>query len=186
MYACVARACVHAAAGGSKAAKAAAKAAAKQDKRNAKLKEQRAAEAAAGAKKRVSELQVGRRAVWLQLPTDGCTAVAVRTRASSVMATAHHASCPAPGASLLLAMGCQVKKGGSRQNPSSKASSIRHALSLSLLLDCTQTETEQFNKAIKGVKSRARALMQQGMSAKVAQKMAQKEVTGEWRGIEVV
>jgi hypothetical protein len=48
---------VAAAAGGSKAAKAAAKSAAKQDKRNAKLKEQRAAEA--GAKKRVSELQVG-------------------------------------------------------------------------------------------------------------------------------
>jgi hypothetical protein len=42
-----------------------------------------------------------------------------------------------------------------------------------------QTETEQFNKAIKGVKSRARALMQQGMSAKAAQQMAQKAVTGE-------
>jgi hypothetical protein len=41
-----------------------------------------------------------------------------------------------------------------------------------------QSETEQFNKAIKGVKSRARALQQQGMSAKVAQKLAQKEVTG--------
>ncbi len=54
--------CVAGAAGG-KAAKAAAKAAAKQDKRNAKLKEQRAAEAAAGAKKRVSELKVGQRAL---------------------------------------------------------------------------------------------------------------------------
>jgi hypothetical protein len=89
--------CVAAAAGG-KAAKAAAKSAAKQDKRNAKLKEQRAAEAAAGSKRKASELQ---------------------------------------------------------------------------------TETEQFNKAIRGVKSRARALMQQGMSAKVAQKMAQTAVTGE-------
>jgi hypothetical protein len=44
-----------------------------------------------------------------------------------------------------------------------------------------QTETEQFNKAIKGVKSRARALMQQGMTAKAAQQMAQKAVTGKRR-----
>lgn len=54
--------CVHccsAAAAGGKAAKAAAKSAAKQDKRNAKLKEQRAAEAAAGTKRKASELQVG-------------------------------------------------------------------------------------------------------------------------------
>lgn len=84
---------------------------------------------------------------------------------------------------MLLAMACQVNKRCSRQKPSVEASSIQHVLSLSLSLllhHCTQTETEQFNKAIKGVKSRARALMQQGMSAKVAQKMAQKEVTGKW------
>jgi hypothetical protein len=83
--------------GGSSKAKAAAKAATKQDKRNARLKEQRAAGAAAGGKK-------------------------------------------APPA--------------------------------------LQSETEQFNKAIRGVKSRARALMQEGMTAKAAQKAAQKIVTG--------
>lgn len=42
-----------------------------------------------------------------------------------------------------------------------------------------QAETEAFSKAIKGVKSRARALMQQqGLTAKVAQKIAAKAVTG--------
>jgi hypothetical protein len=42
-----------------------------------------------------------------------------------------------------------------------------------------QSETEAFSKAIKGVKSRARALMQQqGLTAKVAQKIAAKAVTG--------
>lgn len=41
-----------------------------------------------------------------------------------------------------------------------------------------QSETEQFSKAIRGVKSRARALMQQGMPAKAAQAMARKAVTG--------
>jgi hypothetical protein len=80
-------------------AKKLAKSASKQDKKNARIKEQRAAEAAAGGKKAVPALQA---------------------------------------------------------------------------------ETEGFSKAIKGVKSRARALMQQqGMTAKAAQKIASKEVTGE-------
>lgn len=83
-----------------RAAKKLAKSAAKQDKKNARLKEQRAAEAAAGGKKAVPALQA---------------------------------------------------------------------------------ETEAFSKAIKGVKSRARALMQQqGLTAKVAQKIAAKAVTGGW------
>ncbi|KAF6261994.1 P-loop containing nucleoside triphosphate hydrolase protein [Scenedesmus sp. NREL 46B-D3] len=82
-----------------KAASKAAKSAAKQDKKNARIKEQRAAEAAAGGKKRA--------------------------------------------------------------------------------VPALQSETEAFSKAIRGVKSRARALMQQqGMSAKAAQKIAAKAVTG--------
>jgi hypothetical protein len=81
-----------------RAAKKLAKSAAKQDKKNVRIKEQRAAEAAAGGKKAVPALQ---------------------------------------------------------------------------------SETEAFSKAIKGMKSRARALMQQqGMTAKAAQKIAAKEVTG--------
>lgn len=42
-----------------------------------------------------------------------------------------------------------------------------------------QSETEQFSKAIKGVKSRMRELMQQGLTAKAAKSIAQKAVTGE-------
>eukprot|EP00879_Flechtneria_rotunda_P032432 GHRR01035638.1.p1 GENE.GHRR01035638.1~~GHRR01035638.1.p1 ORF type:complete len:353 (+),score=125.53 GHRR01035638.1:1004-2062(+) len=41
-----------------------------------------------------------------------------------------------------------------------------------------QQETQQFKKNIKSVKSKARQLMQQGMSAKTAQKAAQKAFTG--------
>eukprot|EP00878_Enallax_costatus_P005816 GHUV01006103.1.p1 GENE.GHUV01006103.1~~GHUV01006103.1.p1 ORF type:complete len:892 (+),score=345.95 GHUV01006103.1:153-2828(+) len=41
-----------------------------------------------------------------------------------------------------------------------------------------QQETEQFSKAIKGVKSRMRELMQQGLTAKAAKNIAQKAVTG--------
>lgn len=48
------------------------------------------------------------------------------------------------------------------------------------------TETAAFNRAIRGVKSRARALMQQGLSAKAAQAAAQKAVTGMLYNITVV
>lgn len=167
---CCARAFVHAAAGGSKAAKAAAKSAAKQDKRNAKLKEQRAAEAAAGPKKRSNDLQVRGRGPRLTTVVIAATLLlstqAQRERQTlAVRLPPYGTPCPCP---------------------LSRCTFICNSMSLFLLLHSTQTETEQFNKAIKGVKSRARSLMQQGMTAKVAQKMAQKEVTGEWLVAEVV
>jgi hypothetical protein len=113
------RLCAHAAAGGSKAAKATAKAAAKQDKRNAKLKEQRAAEAAA-PKKRSNELQVRKEGGLI----------------AAVLPAAHHASRYSWGASANVT---------AYRTLGSKAGcltlNLSHSLSLSLLLLLPSSQT---------------------------------------------
>jgi membrane-associated HD superfamily phosphohydrolase len=65
-----------------------------------------------------------------------------------------------------------------KRNAKLKEKRAAEALAGKKPVPALKTETEQFSKNIKGVKSRTRQLVQQGIPAKAAQKMATKAVTG--------